>query len=126
MRLVIFDDLQLGVLRDGQVYDVSQVVGANADDWPPIFWVKTIAEFDRLRPMIEDAAARGKGRPLESVRLRAPVLFPSPGTKCLSRSQGSRGCPSMLMRRRCESGVNRNFPNRPEKRRVPCSSQLQS
>jgi hypothetical protein len=77
MRLVIFDDLQLGVLRDGQVYDVSQVVGANADDWPPIFWVKTIAEFDRLRPIIEDAAARGKGRPLESVRLRAPVLFPS-------------------------------------------------
>ena len=77
MRLVIFDDLRMGVLTDGQVYDVSDVVGARADEWPPVFWVRAVANFGRLRPKIEAAVARGKGRPLETVRLRAPVLFPS-------------------------------------------------
>ena len=77
MRLVIFDDLRMGVLADGQVYDVSDVVGARADEWPPVFWVRAVANFGRLRPKIEAAVTRGKGRPLETVRLRAPVLFPS-------------------------------------------------
>ena len=27
MRLIIFDDRRPGALRDGQVYDVSQVIG---------------------------------------------------------------------------------------------------
>jgi len=77
MRLVIFDDLRMGILKDGQVYDVSDIVGARADEWPPIFWVKAIANFAQLRPRIEAAVLKGRGRPLEAVRLRAPVLFPS-------------------------------------------------
>ena len=77
MRLVIFDDLRMGILKDGQVHDVSDVVGARADEWPPVFWVRAVANFGQLRPKIEAAVAKGKGRPLESVRLRAPVLYPS-------------------------------------------------
>lgn len=77
MRLVIFDDLRMGILRDGQVYDVSDIVGAQADEWPPVFWVRAVANFGQLRPKIEAAVSKGKGRPLEAVRLRAPVLFPS-------------------------------------------------
>jgi 2-keto-4-pentenoate hydratase/2-oxohepta-3-ene-1,7-dioic acid hydratase in catechol pathway len=77
MRLVIFDDLRLGVLKDDHVHDVSDVVGAKADEWPPIFWVKMVTDWERLKPRIEAAAAKAKGRPLDSVRLRAPVLYPS-------------------------------------------------
>lgn len=77
MRLVIFDELRMGILKDGQVYDVSDIVGARADEWPPVFWVRAVANFGQLRPKIEAAVSKGKGRPLESVRLRAPVLFPS-------------------------------------------------
>ena len=77
MRLVIFDDLKLGVLKDGQIYDASDVVGARADEWPPVFWLKTIADFARLRPGIEAAVARGRGRPLDAVRLRASALYPT-------------------------------------------------
>ncbi len=77
MRLVIFDDLKMGVLKDAEVYDVSDVVGVRAGEWPPVFWVKAIANFSQLRPKIEAAVLKGKGRPLESVHLRAPVLFPS-------------------------------------------------
>jgi len=77
MRLVIFDDLRMGVLKDGEVHDVSNVAAARADEWPPVFWVRAVANFGRLRPKIEAAVTRGKGRPLETVRLRAPVLFPS-------------------------------------------------
>ncbi|MBI1893708.1 MAG: fumarylacetoacetate hydrolase family protein [Candidatus Rokubacteria bacterium] len=77
MRLVIFDALRMGILKDGQVYDVSDIVGARAGEWPPVFWVKAIANFGQLRPRIEAAVSKGKGRPLESVHLRAPVLFPS-------------------------------------------------
>jgi len=77
MRLVIFDELRMGILKDGQVHDVSDIVGARADEWPPVFWVRAVANFGQLRPKIEAAVSKGKGRPLESVRLRAPVLFPS-------------------------------------------------
>jgi len=77
MRLVIFDELKLGVLKDGQVYDVSDVVGARADEWPPIFWVRAIANFGQLRPKIEAALSKAKARPLEAVRLRASALYPS-------------------------------------------------
>jgi 2-keto-4-pentenoate hydratase/2-oxohepta-3-ene-1,7-dioic acid hydratase in catechol pathway len=77
MRLVVYDDSRLGVLRDGTVVDVSDLVGAGAADWPPVFLLRAIAGFDRLRPRLEEALRSRAGVPLERVRLQAPVVFPS-------------------------------------------------
>ena len=77
MRFVVFDDSRLGLLRDGAVVDVSDLVGAGGAEWPPVFLLRTIADFDRLRPRLTGAVERRPGIPLDRVRLRAPIVFPS-------------------------------------------------
>ena len=77
MRLVVFDDSRLGLLRDGAVVDVSDLVGAGAAEWPPVFLLRAIAGFDRLRPRLEAAGQSRPGIRLGQVQLRAPVVFPS-------------------------------------------------
>ena len=77
MRLVVFDDSRLGLLRDERVVDVSDLVGAGATEWPPVFLLRAIAGFDRLRPRLEEAGRSRAGVPLAQVQLRAPVVFPN-------------------------------------------------
>ncbi len=77
MRLVIFDDLRMGILQDERVYDVSDLVGAGGDDWPPIFMLRTIGGFDRLRPRLEAALRAREGIPIDRLRPQAPVVFPN-------------------------------------------------
>ena len=77
MRLVVFDDSRLGLLRDERVIDVSDLVGAGAAEWPPVFLLRAIAGFDRVRPRLEDALRSRPGVPLGQVQLRAPVVFPN-------------------------------------------------
>ena len=77
MRLVVFDDSRLGLLRDDRVVDVSDLVGAGAAEWPPVFLLRAIAGFDGLRPRLEEAGRSRAGVPLAQVQLRAPVVFPN-------------------------------------------------
>jgi 2-keto-4-pentenoate hydratase/2-oxohepta-3-ene-1,7-dioic acid hydratase in catechol pathway len=77
MRLVVFDDCRLGLLHADRVVDVSDLVGAGAADWPPVFLLRAIAGFDRLRPRLEEAGRSRPGVPLGQVQLGAPVVFPN-------------------------------------------------
>jgi 2-keto-4-pentenoate hydratase/2-oxohepta-3-ene-1,7-dioic acid hydratase in catechol pathway len=77
VRLVVHGDSRLGLLREGSVVDVSDLVGTGTGDWPPTFMLRTIAGFDRLRPRLEEALRSRPGTPLERVRLQAPVVFPT-------------------------------------------------
>jgi 2-keto-4-pentenoate hydratase/2-oxohepta-3-ene-1,7-dioic acid hydratase in catechol pathway len=77
VRLAVFDDSRLGLLRDGALVDVSDLVGAGGTDWPPVFLLQAIAGFDRLRPQLFAALEQRPGIPLDRVRLRAPAVFPS-------------------------------------------------
>jgi 2-keto-4-pentenoate hydratase/2-oxohepta-3-ene-1,7-dioic acid hydratase in catechol pathway len=78
VRFVVFDDNRLGLLREGPVVvDVSDLAGAGGGDWPPVFLLRAIADFDRLRPPLLEALERRPGLPLDGVRLRAPVVFPT-------------------------------------------------
>jgi len=75
MRLVVFDDYRVGVLKDGGVVDLSmQVPGWQSGD--PHAMNRLIAAWDSLRPALEEMAMQAPARSLEQVRLRAPV--PSP------------------------------------------------
>jgi len=77
MKLALFDDYIPGVVNDGRIVDVSAAAGAGVMALAPGLRMNAIiSEFDRLRDRIADAAT-GRGKPLESVRLRAPVPRPS-------------------------------------------------
>ena len=77
MKLALFDDYFPGVVNDSRIVDLSAAVGEGVMALAPGLRMNAIiAEFDHLRDRIADAAA-GRGKPLESARLRAPVPRPS-------------------------------------------------
>jgi 2-keto-4-pentenoate hydratase/2-oxohepta-3-ene-1,7-dioic acid hydratase in catechol pathway len=77
MRIAVYNDNRVGLLREGAVVDVSDIVGAGGAEWPPVFMLRMIANFDQLRAGLEEALAERKGTPVEEVELRAPVVLPN-------------------------------------------------
>ena len=77
MRLVVYDDQRVGLLRDREVVDVTDLIGGGAHEWPPVFLLRAIAGFDRLRALFEEALRTRPGTPADRARLHAPVVFPS-------------------------------------------------
>jgi 2-keto-4-pentenoate hydratase/2-oxohepta-3-ene-1,7-dioic acid hydratase in catechol pathway len=78
MKLVFFDDFTLGAVKDGQVIDLSEAVREVLHPTPQDLINEVIAHFqERYRARFEEALERGRGRPLEGVRLRSPL--PRPG-----------------------------------------------
>ena len=77
MRLVSFDDHQIGVLTpDDKVVDVTGLVPELPDEFKPMRMLLLIERWEALRPEAERLAAVGGGVPLDSVRLLAPVPAP--------------------------------------------------
>src|SRR5712692_11698775 len=80
MKLVLFEAAgqtgpMPGLLTERGVIDIS---GAVAKGYTPQLTMQGIIDnFDRLRPALEKLAAEGEARPLDTVRLRAPL--PRPG-----------------------------------------------
>ncbi|MBI3637955.1 MAG: fumarylacetoacetate hydrolase family protein [Candidatus Rokubacteria bacterium] len=77
MRLVLFDDWKLGVLRDASVIDVSAAVRDIPRLGPHDLINGLIARFADYRGRLEDAAGRGAPLPLGGVRLRPPLPRPT-------------------------------------------------
>ena len=77
MKLVLYDDYQLGVLHAGHIHDAMAAVAGQAFRRPQDLMDTVIADWAELRPRIEAAAAQSAGRPLDAVRLRAPVPKPT-------------------------------------------------
>ncbi|HEY7482921.1 MAG TPA: fumarylacetoacetate hydrolase family protein [Streptosporangiaceae bacterium] len=80
MRLALFDDLRLGVvLADKEVVDVTAALPWPYDPDPLTagWWRRLCRDFSTVRRELARAAKEGPVRPLDAVRLRAPVLNPS-------------------------------------------------
>ena len=77
MKLMYFDDFKLGVVKGDSVVDVSAVVADIPHTGPHDLISGLIERFTAYRVRLEDAAAKGKGVPVASVRIRPPL--PKPG-----------------------------------------------
>jgi len=77
MKLCFFDDWKLGVVKGDTVVDVSAVVKSVPHINPATLINGLIERFSDYRRQLEDAAAKGQGVPLSSVKLRPPL--PKPG-----------------------------------------------
>ncbi len=76
MRLVSFDDFRLGVVTDEGVVDVTRLVPELPPALKAFRMTLLIDGWNDLRPKVEQAAKDGPAKPLNSVKLLAPV--PSP------------------------------------------------
>src|SRR5579883_2932915 len=77
MKLALFNDHRLGVVRDDTIVDVTSALPAWDNGYMANFWLRLCHDFDTLRPRLEEAAQKGQGVPVGQVRLNAPVLNPS-------------------------------------------------
>jgi 2-keto-4-pentenoate hydratase/2-oxohepta-3-ene-1,7-dioic acid hydratase in catechol pathway len=76
MKLAFFDDYKLGVVTGDKVVDVSDVVKDIPRMGPQDVMRGVIEKFDQLKGKLADAAAKGQGKPLSQVKLRAPLPKP--------------------------------------------------
>lgn len=76
MKLAVFDDFKLGVVKGDVIFDVSSVVQDIPHVGPGDLISGLIARFADYRSALENAAT-GAGTPLGSVRIQPPL--PKPG-----------------------------------------------
>lgn len=78
MKIVRFNEGQIGVCVDETVYDVTGVIGSSDNEsWPPVAMNRLIADFEKMRPEILRVVKDGKGVPLSEVTLLTPVPWPN-------------------------------------------------
>ena len=76
MKLVYFNDFRLGVLRGDDVVDVTASVQRIPHTGPGDLMNGLIARWGEYKPVLEKAAASGKGVPVSQVRIRPPLPKP--------------------------------------------------
>jgi 2-keto-4-pentenoate hydratase/2-oxohepta-3-ene-1,7-dioic acid hydratase in catechol pathway len=77
MKLLFFNEFQLGVQKGHNVVDVSDVVDGIPHHEPQQLIGGLIADFDDYRQRLEDTANRSDGVPISSVRIRPPLPKPT-------------------------------------------------
>src|SRR5213083_3703473 len=99
MKILYFDDFKLGVLKgDNAVVDVSAVVKDIPHVGPGDLINGLIERFASYRQKLEDAAAKGQGVPLASVRIRPPLPKPA-NIDCMAvnyMEDGTRSAPAPI------------------------------
>ena len=76
MKLAFFDDFRLGVVRGDSVVDVSDAVSDIPRLGPQDVIRGVIENFGRYKSKLADAAAKGTGKPVGSVKFRPPLPRP--------------------------------------------------
>jgi len=76
MKIGFFDDYKLGVIQGEAIIDVSAAVADIPRMGPHDLINGLIDRYEAYRVRLEEAAHRGKGVPLATVRLRAPLPRP--------------------------------------------------
>ncbi len=77
MKLALFNDYRLGVVRGDRIVDVMGEVASVPYVKPHDLMSGVIARFDEFRERLEQAAARLEGEPVDSVRIRPPLPGPN-------------------------------------------------
>lgn len=83
MKLVFFDDFKLGVLKEGRVVDVMDVVKDIPHLRPDQLINGLIERFEEYRGKLEQKVSSSQGVALSSVRLRSPLPKP-PKLVCMA------------------------------------------
>lgn len=77
MKLARFNEGRVGVVVGNQIADVTEFLGVDPTEFPPVAMVRVIAEFDRHAARLEEAAKSAPKFDLDAVKLLTPVPWPN-------------------------------------------------
>lgn len=78
MKIARFNEGRLGVVLDEQHFvDITDVIGCDPQQWPPVGATSLIASFSSLQPAITQALPGLRRIALSSVQLLTPVPWPN-------------------------------------------------
>lgn len=77
MRIARFGTGQIGLVLGDELVDVTDKVGVDAGEWPPVGPNRLIREFDAYADVLAEAAESGPRVPLSAVTLLTPVPWAS-------------------------------------------------
>src|SRR3954467_8708226 len=77
MKLARFEGDRIGVVRGGEIVDVTDAADAQPGAWPPVAMNRLIANFAEYRSKLERVSALGRGLPLSGVTLLTPIPWPN-------------------------------------------------
>ncbi|WP_431940484.1 fumarylacetoacetate hydrolase family protein [Nocardia grenadensis] len=77
MRIARFGRGQIGVVDGTHIVDITDIVGADTTEWPPVGPNRLIAHFEDLRAVIESGRSGAPRIPLAEAQLSTPIPWPS-------------------------------------------------
>lgn len=77
MKFARFNEGRLGVVVGDEVADITEALGVDTAEWPPMAPVRLIADYPQQAPRIAAALEKAPRLPLASVRLLTPVPWPN-------------------------------------------------
>lgn len=77
MKLASFNGGRIGVVIGDDIVDVSDLVNATPDAWPPVGMLHVIGRFASLRGKLDDFVQTAPRTKLNEVRLETPVAWPN-------------------------------------------------
>lgn len=77
MKIATFDGGRIGVVSQGRIIDISDLVDYSEQEWPPVGVNRLIKDFERFRPQIDDRCRADEGLLLADVTLGTPIPWPS-------------------------------------------------
>ena len=77
MKLVMFNEFQLGVVKEDSIVSVIEAVKDIDYHTPQELMEKVIINFAELSPRFKGIVGRGQGVPITSVRIRQPLPMPT-------------------------------------------------
>jgi 2-keto-4-pentenoate hydratase/2-oxohepta-3-ene-1,7-dioic acid hydratase in catechol pathway len=77
MKLVRFNGGRLGLIDLQEVVDISHLVGAAPEAWPPVGMIQLISRMIESPGLISGEAVNGSRLRLEDVRLDCPIEWPN-------------------------------------------------
>lgn len=78
MKIIRYNEGRIGVMVDGERFvDITDLLGADPQEWPPVAPTRLIAEFDQWRSRIEAAIPSLTPQAVSGVTLLTPVPWPN-------------------------------------------------
>ena len=78
MRITRFNEGRIGVVVDDtHLADITELIGADPAEWPPVAPTRLVAQFDTQRPRIEVALPTLPRVAIKDVKLLTPIPWPN-------------------------------------------------